>query len=310
MKKSKLFQIFLKIAVSSGFLAWIIFRTNWVEVIAYLRVVRLWQLFVYSGLVLVGMYISSYKWKKLSDFKNISVSLNDHFRFYLTGTFINNFLPSFIGGDTFKAFQIGHKDKLYAQAASSVMADRITGLFGACILAVIFSLLNIDQVVKSNTLILVNSLIILSLAIDVAISMLRHLSFWKRISNIIPEKAMKIIRELGSYNENSKILMKAVWLSFLFNIIGVAAANYILFWAMGVHIPLMDYMSVIFLISIVSSVPVSINNIGIKEWSYITFFGILGVSSSVAVTVAILGRLIQMFISFFALPIYLKSKQD
>jgi glycosyltransferase 2 family protein len=309
MKKSKVLQLLLKISVSLGFIAWIILKTNWVEVFSYLRVIRLWQLLIYIAAVLIGMAISCYKWKNLAEVKNIKLPLTEYFQYYLAGTFINNFMPSFIGGDTFKAYQIGKKDKLYAQAASSVMADRITGLLGASLLALAFSLLNLDLVLKNRTLIIVNLAIVGSLALDAVISYIRHYSVWSKISAYFPEKVTKILRELGSYNSDSNVIIRSVMLSFAFNLVGVAFSNYLLFSALGIHIPILDYLSVIFLISIVSSVPISINNIGIKEWSYITFFGILGIGSSVTLTVAILGRLIQMLISFFALPVYLESRK-
>jgi hypothetical protein len=69
-------------------------------------------------------------------------------------------------------------------------------------------------------------------------------------------------------------------------------------------------MSVIFLISIISALPISINNIGLKEWAYITFFGIFGLSSGAVIAVSIISRFIQMAVSFTAMPIYLKSKKD
>ena len=77
---------------------------------------------------------------------------------------------------------------------------------------------------------------------------------------------------------------------------------------LSVGMNFLDYLSVIFLISIVASVPVSINNIGIKEWAYITFFAVFGIEASQVVSVAIISRFIQMLISFFALPIYLRRK--
>jgi uncharacterized membrane protein YbhN (UPF0104 family) len=94
----------------------------------------------------------------------------------------------------------------------------------------------------------------------------------------------------------------------VFALLGVAAANYVLFWSLGVKISLLDYLSVIFLISIVSAIPVSINNIGIKEWAYVTFFGFFGVNSAVVIAIAIISRFLQMLFSFFALPIYIKNK--
>ncbi len=78
---------------------------------------------------------------------------------------------------------------------------------------------------------------------------------------------------------------------------------------MGIQIGIIDYLSVIFLISIVSSVPITINNIGIKEWAYITFFGFFGAPAAAVISVAIISRTIQMLLSFFALPIYLSEKK-
>jgi hypothetical protein len=72
----------------------------------------------------------------------------------------------------------------------------------------------------------------------------------------------------------------------------------------------MDYMSVIFLISIVSSIPISINNLGVKEWAYIFFFGLFGVELTLAVTVVILSRVVQMLMSFLAVPLYWQFRKN
>ena len=58
------------------------------------------------------------------------------------------------------------------------------------------------------------------------------------------------------------------------------------------------------------SLPISISNIGVKEWAYGVLFVLLGVSFEVAVTVAILSRILQTGISLCALPIYLKETSD
>jgi hypothetical protein len=41
----------------------------------------------------------------------------------------------------------------------------------------------------------------------------------------------------------------------------------------------------------------------------VTFFGFFGISSAVAITAAILGRVLQMLFSFTAFPLYLKGKK-
>lgn len=303
----KLIKFIIKLIVSAGLLAWIIIQTNWEEVFTALSEADLWKIIVYVLVLLLGMVISSYKWKVLVNFKNIHHPFKDFFRFYLAGTLVNSFMPSFIGGDTFRAYQIGKTDKKYVEAASTVMIDRITGFVGFTILVLVFGLLNIKTVLGNKVLIIANVLVLLSLSFDIVVAKIKKLSSWKRIYKYLPEKVPALIEEIDRYN-NSRILPRAIILSVLFAFAGVALSNYVLFWALGIHIGLLNYLSVIFIISIISSLPISINNIGIKEWAYITFFGIFGVNTSLVIAAALLSRLIQMLISLLALPTYLRSR--
>jgi len=87
-------------------------------------------------------------------------------------------------------------------------------------------------------------------------------------------------------------------------------ANFTLFKAIGICLSVEQFMSVIFLSSIIAAVPISMGNIGVKEWAYVFLFGIFGVSASGVVTVVILSRILQMFISLLAIPFYLQDKGD
>jgi glycosyltransferase 2 family protein len=306
--KNKTVKFIVKVAVSLGFIAYVILKVNWGDVLNDVKRVSLQQVILYVVILLFGMLISSYKWKILADCKKFKFSLFDYFKFYIAGTFINNFMPSFVGGDAYKSYQLGRKDRRFTEAASTVMVDRITGLAGAMMLAVFFSILNIKDVLKSNVLIIVNLLILISLFSDVLIAAMKKSEFWKRlVGKFLPEKILNLVREIYSYGNDRKIIKKAILLAMVYDIIGIALVNYVLFWSLGIHIGILDYLSVIFLTSIVASIPITINNIGIKEWSYIAFFGALGIGSAPVVTVAILSRILQMIVSFFALPVYFKK---
>jgi len=302
-------KIVLKIIVSLFFIFWVLFKVDWGTVIYDIREIEISYLIAYILVVILGMIISSYKWKLLANFKEIRMNFSDFFKYYLAGTFINNFMPSFIGGDTFKAYEIGKPQGKYIEAASSVMMDRITGLLGATILALIFTLFNLKNVIGDTTLVIVNLLVLGSFLVDIFIAKIRNHPFFGRFKKCFPDKVVAFIVDLGTYNKNSKILQKSILLTFAFDFVGIALANYILFLSLGIHIAFLNYLSVIFLISIIASVPVSINNIGVKEWAYITFFGAFGLSASSVITVAIISRFVQMFISFFALPVYLRRNR-
>ncbi len=308
MKKGVI-KFILKLAISAGFLLWIIFKVKWSEVLGYVREISIWQILLYVSIFSVGIIISGYKWKLLAREKNIKFSLCDFSKFYLAGAFINNFMPSFVGGDTYRSYQIGKgKTNRYAEAASTVLTDRITGFIGTMVLVLLFSVLNAKIVLKNPILIIMDVLIIASFGTDVFIMALRKLALWKVMRKYIPSAVLHIASEIRSYNSNKKILFRAILLGVVFNFIGVGLANYVLFWAFDIQISLLNYLTVVFLISIVSAIPISINNIGVKEWAYITFFGIFGISASAVVAVAIVSRFLQMAVSFLALPVYLKRK--
>lgn len=308
--EKKYIKFFLKAAVSLVFIALIIFKTNWPEFLFYIKKISFWSVGIYIIILIISMLISSYKWQLLAAHKGFKLSVMEFFKLYLTGTFINNFMPSFVAGDAFKAYEIAKKEGKYSEAASTVVMDRVTGLVGAMLLALLASLLNLGTVLGNKTLLIINILIILSLVADVALAFLRKsktLKSW--VFRIAPQKLIDFLREFYAYGRSPKVLKTSILYGIIFSFVGVAILNYILFISLGIDVGFRDYFSVIFLISIVSALPITVNNIGLKEWAYITFFGFFGVNSGAAVAVAVISRFLQMAISFFALPIYIKAKK-
>jgi uncharacterized protein (TIRG00374 family) len=304
----KIIQFILKLLVSGGLLLWLIMKISWKDVWVYLQNISLVQIILYVAVLLLGMVISSYKWRLLAKFKGFEVTLAECFRLYLTGTFINNFFPSFIGGDTYRAYQLGKPEKRFSPAAASVVMDRLTGLIGAMALAVFFALANWHVVSNHQVLLLVVGIVALCLVGVASLGLIMKLPFWKHIIGFVPKKVLEFLTALHEYYAHRKMFAKAMLLSMLFGLVGLGILNYVIFWALGIHVGVLNYLSVIFLISIVSSVPISINNIGVQEWAYVTFFGFFGVSSAAVIAVSIVIRILQMIVSFTALPMYLKRK--
>jgi hypothetical protein len=268
--------------------------------------VEVWQIGVYIAVIFGSIFISAKKWQELCFFKGLQDSFFNFFKLYLTGAFINNFVPSTIGGDIFRAYQIGKKEKKYAQASAAVVMDRFTGLLALMLMSPIFFLINFSRVAGIYLIGLANLIILTALLSLVIFWQTQKTALMRKFFNYLPEKAINFFTELSDFGGNSKIFSRAMLYSFLFNLIGVGLANWILFWSLGININLLDYFSVIFLISIVASVPAGV---GLKEWAYIAFFAPLGISIPGAVMVAILNRFLQGLVNLIALPIYLKSKK-
>jgi len=310
MKKKVKFL--LKLAVSLLLLSWIVFRVDWNEALFYLRSVSYPYLLLYAAAIAAGIAVSAYKWKILAGFRDIAESYFYFFKLYLSGAFINNFMPSFLGGDAYRIYGLAGPEKKYAQAASSVVIDRLTGFVSVNLLVLFFGLLNFKDFLGSKVLMAAFGLNLLLFLAFISIFVLKasKIPLAGKILGLAPRKVMSFVEEVMQYKKNSKVIWQAVGWGMAFNVLGVGIANYILFMALGIEIGLLDFLSVIFLISIVSAIPVSVNNIGVKEWAYAVFFGAFSLNFSAVITAAMLGRLIQMLLSFAALPAYLQSRKE
>jgi len=307
MKKSLLFAI--KIIISLALIAWLIDRVDWGTVGALLYDVSIPLLLLYVVFQLVGNVVSAKKWQIIASFKGLHFTLKEGFFTYLTGAFINNFLPSTLGGDAYRGLWLANRSGAKAAALSTVVFDRFIGLWTTALLALGMSIFLMPFFSKNWALDITLIALAVFFVVDLIIAYAYCQPWFHTLVARIPFRRMRrLIEEIMFYTKGRIWLRTSLW-SALFIFIGIALSNFILFHALGSQIGFIPFTSIIFLVAIISAIPLSINNIGIKEWAYVTFFGLVGVSIETAVTVALLSRFIQMFISFIALPHYLANRE-
>jgi uncharacterized protein (TIRG00374 family) len=305
-------RLVLKAGMSLAFVGWLITAVEWRDVWGIARQADGRLISIFAGIVLVGMAISAWKWRLILEWKGFQRTAFACFRAYMTGVFVNNFLPGFIGGDAYRAHWLGKQREGYTRAVSTVVFDRFSGLLAAAALAVGFSLTRYRIMETSFVWVLV--FVILTVIVCGSIVWCLAWRFASELPGVrlavrfLPRKFQVFLEEVRSYAQRG-IAVPTLSLSFAFQLIGVGLANLILFRAFGQTVAWMDFFAVIFLINIVASIPISVNNIGVKEWAYVTFFPLIGVSPEMAVTVALVGRFTQMLISFAALPEFLSRKR-
>ena len=98
-----------------------------------LRVVSL----IFS-LMFLQLLIASVRWLKILDYLNISLSYKKCAAYTWAGMFFSQALPSSIGGDAYKTFQIKTLGHSYKGAFCSVVSDRLFGLIGVLTLILTF----------------------------------------------------------------------------------------------------------------------------------------------------------------------------
>ena len=310
MRWKKKLILGIKVLVTMGLVLWLIERVDWAVVGEKIANVSWPLILLYIVLQLCGNAISAKKWQIIASFKGLSFSVDEGFFTYMTGAFINNFLPSTIGGDAYRSLWLAKRSEAKAAAVSTVVFDRFTGLWMMAFFALVFSIFLVPFYRKSFPLVVTLISLTVFFVVDVIITYMYCRPWFHRFIERLPfYRVRRILEEVIFYTKKHIWLRTSFWAG-LFVVVGIGLTNFVLFHALGSDIGILRFLSVIFLVTIISNIPISINNIGIKEWAYVTFFALVGVSPETAITVALLSRFLQMFISFIALPQYWRTREQ
>lgn len=302
----------LKICIAA-FLVFLLWRNvDWVAVGRTLAGVSFGSLGAYIILQLLGNFISAKKWQYLARTQGFYLPLSGSFFAYLTGAFLNNFFPSTIGGDAYRVLWMSQSGKRF-QAFSVVLLDRMSGLL-ALFLAVGVGLLFFPwRIISVHPWLISLSACVAGLSLLTCAAffwlrgmyayVLRLLGRWARLARI--RVGMERLQGLA----HTQLFRRALGWSALFLLIGIGFSNLALWLGLDPSLNPQFFFACLFLATLIANIPISINNIGVKEWAYVFIFGLIGVKPEVAVTAAIISRLLQMFISCIALPWYVMERR-
>lgn len=306
-KSKKSLKLAVKLAISLVLISLLLFKIDWNSFLSLLASISLWYVALFIFLYIFSVAVSAYKWQKIAGFLSLRMTLIESFEIYITGAFINTFLPSTIGGDTYRSLALAGKKESKKDAAATVVADRISGLIATMALAVVFGLTN--YVSRSNEWFSgILYLMLLALVSFFVFVLITNTNLAGKINSMMPSFFKAVFVALRSFKKPRIFFSMGFW-SVIFAFAGPAAVNYVMFLALGIKMDPLDYLSVVFAASVFVSLPISVGNIGVKEWAYVMLFGMFGITSSQAVAVALLGRFLMMLVNATALPMYLKEKK-
>ncbi len=296
----------LKILLSVSLITWLFWKLDWELVMQELQMLNGVYILLFILFQLAAMVVSVKKWQVIAEHQGINFSLSDGLKTYLTGTFVNNFLPSTIGGDIYRGLWLIREGAEKGKAFSTVIFDRFHGLILTLFLALVTGFF-----VWQSAATFPYFLTISYIAIAGALIFFTGLVFYLPINLIqsIRWTKLRMLFEEALYYRSASVWMQSTWWGTMFAFFGLGVSNYILFLALGHTLPFFAFLGLVFLMALYVSLPISINNIGVKEWAYGVLFVLLGVSFETAVTVALISRVLQTGISLVALPLYMIEKK-
>jgi uncharacterized protein (TIRG00374 family) len=248
-----------------------------------------WYLVGALAASMAGVVLRAYRWQILVNDQGVTASLGELTALWFVSFLFTNILPSGIGGDAVRAYELSRSSERGAQAVTSVLVDRFVGLFALqtiALVALAFSWrLMPDQLVFITVLLFSISLL--------AAAVLAFPPLWNAAEKWIPFfdrlLSIKFIRSLvdslQSYTHSA--LLRAFVVGLVFNIL-LITITVLVARGLGDTLPLPYYMIFVPIASIVILVPISFAGLGVREGTYVFLFSLVGVSREMALSISLL----------------------
>ncbi|MCB0386782.1 MAG: flippase-like domain-containing protein, partial [Bdellovibrionales bacterium] len=223
------------------------------------------------GLIFGNIALNNYRWSLLLDSQALPSQFRVTFPLTLIGMFFNFAIPGAVGGDLVKGYYVtqNHPGKRMA-AATTVVMDRLLGLYAMVLMAVVTILLNIGFVLTRPSLIQVTVMAVGGL---VAMTVVFAFMFSSRVKAKNPllkwapkvpggGTFVKLYDAIHAYGERKPALAKGLIASLMAQAMAVFNMAYV-GWALGEHISLSTYFFAVPLAFIIMAIPIAPAGIGV-----------------------------------------------
>lgn len=287
----KIAGLILRLAVSAGIIIYIFSKPDisLPKISATLRNIELSWLIPAFLTYKIAILIGSYRWLVLMKAHNIEVSYSHAVGLNYLGCFFNNFMLSLTGGDIVKAYYASKlTSEKKAESATIVFVDRLIGFSGLVILGVVAVLFGIgNEGVRPAMVVIFATVLVFAILGLLAFNRTFAQKFSKYTGRgRVKETLRKVYDAVYFYKSRKKVLAKAFGFSVLVWI-SIILANFQLAKGLGMELPAGYYFVFIPVINIISSIPITIAGWGLREQMYRQFFGSMGVSGGVAVSLSV-----------------------
>jgi uncharacterized protein (TIRG00374 family) len=281
-------------------LAW---RVDVVRVRMLLSQVSPGPLLAALGVGVTGTLFHAWRWRKLLRFRGSEPGRWEVVRVLITSNFVGLVLPGNLGGDLYRIHATRSEDVTLLQSTGLVVLDRYVG-FLATFLMALPALVVGGFATQHPEIALIVLLLFLLFLLPVFLAVGRHAG--ELTENRLRQAGMGGFAELlHRAGMAVKAVATAPWLSLALLALSVAMKLCVAFVlvllaeALGLRLRWLDVLVFLPLHSVVSSLPITPNGLGLREANLVVFFTELGLDAEQATSLAFLHL---VWIYFTAIP--------
>ena len=276
----------IKCSVSVVLLHWVLQKTDLREIFLALRSANLPLLMAALVVYFASYYIRAYRWRILLNAQKVDSSIPFLYQSYMVGIFFSNFLPSIVGGDVVRAYDVWRLGMSKSSALATVVVDRLLGLFGLILFAVSALLISPKLVTQLH----LPSWWLFGVAVlplSVWLLLRRRLALIRFGSRKLQHLLDRVTKAFGVFGNCKEALFKAFAWSLAVQIT-VILYYFLIEKALNISIPFGTFFLIVPLATLIMMLPVSINAIGLRESAFVFLLGAYGygISSSEAIAFA------------------------
>ena len=298
--KAKAFAL-VKVSITALLFLYIFRKINFQQFGATLRDARLGVLIVGFFVLWIGHYICIYRWRMLMRPLMPVLSLSHLFGIYCIGLFFNLIFPTVVGGDVVKMYYAGRPLKSYAQSFAATFLDRDAGMFAMMIIACV-AVLAYPVIVPGIPV----SLIIWSAfsAFVVGNIAIFNPHFHRRLNNVlrtlhlskIALKADMISNAFQIMGKQKAVLVGSLLISFI-NQLLVISVTWIMAKGLRIQVSLWYFLIFVPVITLISMIPISLNGMGLREYSFMSLFGAIGILPVSCIALGLISSIVMILTS-------------
>jgi uncharacterized protein (TIRG00374 family) len=288
----------LRLGISLALVTWLVAQDNPGRIVAEARGADLRVLAVAFGLYLLAITMNAYKWGVLLRAQQAVVPLGQLIRSTFVGLFFGNFLPSNVGGDAVRAFDLSRSMANGTTAATSVIVDRLTGLLVFIASAAIFGTAAAlwtgapalwQVALLSLGLFVGGALLFLGLITRSVTRQARYLFALVPPLNRLRLTGRMVADSFAAYRRAPGALAWAALVSFGIQTI-TSVVNWLCAVAIGADAPFIYFFVFNPIIAFLLLAPISINGLGVQQAVYVFFYASLAsvMSEAQALTMSFL----------------------
>jgi len=298
----------LKVVFSLALLALVFSQLSLAELWRELQGIDLRLLGLALLSYLVGVGIRAYRWQLLFRALGERVSFWRLTELYLIGMFFNHFLPTGIGGDVVKIYEISRRESHTSTAISTTLADRLTGILGSSLVALGAVLVDHKEVppLLTQAVLVVSSGIVAGTLLltqrQILDAVVSKIGIFQRLMSI--HQVQRLYQALTGYTVTD--IAKTVLVSLPFTAM-LIVTQVLIARSLDVGLALKYFLLFVPLIALANMLPISFNGLGVREGTYQLLFVPVGVSAALAVAMSLAFHVVRLMTGLIGGVLYLFS---